>query len=101
DFLRDLTVTTAFVSASGFTVDEGLSTSRTAIADTLKAAIYAAGTTVALVDSSKFRRGSLMAFAGPAELDLVITDDGLDRPAAEELRRAGINLESATVGVDR
>ncbi len=100
EFLRELTVATAFVSASGFTADGGLSTSRTAVADAVKAAISIADQTVALIDSTKFGRSSLMKIADLSELDLVITDDALEPQTAEEFRQAGINLELALTHPD-
>ena len=38
DFLTDLNFAAAFVSAAGITLDHGLTTSRSALADTLNAA---------------------------------------------------------------
>jgi hypothetical protein len=49
---------------------------------------------IALMDSSKFRRASLLTIA-PAEGDLVITDDGLDAVAVDEFRQAGVKLALA------
>jgi DeoR/GlpR family transcriptional regulator of sugar metabolism len=98
DFLSELNVATAFISAAGVTLEHGLTTSRKAIADTLLAAISAASQTVALIDSSKFRRASLLSFAPAESVDLVITDDGLDAVAIDEFRQAGVKLVVAPLG---
>ncbi len=95
DFLTQLNVATAFISAAGITLEHGLTTSRKSIADTLDAATRVAGQTVALMDSSKFRRASLLSIADAVALDLVITDDGLDAVAVAEYRQAGVNLALA------
>jgi DeoR/GlpR family transcriptional regulator of sugar metabolism len=92
DFLAELNVATAFISAAGITLERGLTTSRKAVADTLNAAAAAAAQTVALVDSTKFRRASLLTVTPVQALDLVITDDGLDAVAIDEYRQAGVRL---------
>ncbi len=95
DFLSELNLATAFISASGVTLDKGLTTSRKGIADTLNAARGAASRTVGLLDSSKFRRASLLTVTRAQSLDLIITDDGLDPATVEEFRRAGVRLVTA------
>ncbi len=100
DFLAELNVAIAFISAAGITLDHGLTTSRKAIADTLNAAMSVAGQTVALMDSSKFRRAALLTIAPAEALDLVITDEGLDLVAIDEYRQAGVKLALAPCGHD-
>jgi DeoR family fructose operon transcriptional repressor len=92
DFLSELNVATAFISAAGITLEHGITTSRKAVADTLNAAVSVAAQTVALIDSSKFRRASLLTVAPAQDFDLVITDDGLDAVAIDEFRQAGVKL---------
>ncbi len=92
DFIRRLNFDTAFVSAAGITLDAGLTTSRGPIADVLRAARAAAGRSVALVDASKFGRASLISIAPAQDLDLIVSDAGLDDEAAGEFRAAGVDL---------
>ena len=92
EFIRRLHFDTAFVSAAGITLDAGLTTSRAPIADVLRAARDAAGRIVALVDSSKFGRASLVSIARAQELDLIVSDGGLDAGVAGEYRAAGVRL---------
>ena len=92
DFLEELNIATAFISAAGVTLEHGLTTSRSALADTLNAAAAAAARTVGLLDSSKFGRASLLSIRPATALDLLITDDGLDAVTAEEFRGAGVKL---------
>ena len=82
----------AFISAAGITLEHGLTTSRSALADTLNAACEAAAKTVGLFDSSKFKRSSLLTIRSADALDLVITDDALDSATVAEFRAAGVNL---------
>jgi DeoR family fructose operon transcriptional repressor len=92
DFLEELNIAVAFISAAGVTLEHGLTTSRSALADTLNAAAAAAVTTVGLLDSSKFGRASLLTIRPATALDLLITDDGLDAMTADEFRAAGVKL---------
>jgi DeoR/GlpR family transcriptional regulator of sugar metabolism len=93
EFIADLNFDTAFISAAGLTLDAGLTTSRRPLADVVNAARAAAGRTVGLIDSTKFGRSSLVSIARAEELDVVVTDDGLEPEVAEEYRAAGVRLE--------
>ena len=93
EFLSELNFDTAFVSAAGLTLDAGLTTSRRPLADVVNAARTAAGRTVGLIDATKFGRASLVSIARAQELDLILTDDGLDGTVAGEYEAAGVRLE--------
>ena len=71
----------------------GLTTSRRPLADVVNAARAAAGRTVGLIDASKFGRASLVSIAPAQELDVIVTDDGLEETVADEYRAAGVRLE--------
>ncbi len=92
EFLVELNLATAFISAAGITLEHGLTTSRSALADTLNAAVDAATTTVGLLDSTKFKRASLLTVRSAQSLDLIITDAGIEAATVEEYRRAGVKL---------
>ena len=96
DFLSGLNFELAFCSAAGVTLEAGLTTSRRALADVINVARANAERTIALIDSTKFGRASLLTIADASELDAVITDAGLDDATAKEYRAAGVNLEIAT-----
>jgi DeoR/GlpR family transcriptional regulator of sugar metabolism len=93
EFLGELNFDTAFISAAGVTLEAGLTTSRRPLADVVNAARAAAGRTVGLIDSTKFGRASLVSIARAEELDLIVTDGGLDEAVAEQYRTAGVRLE--------
>jgi DeoR/GlpR family transcriptional regulator of sugar metabolism len=93
EFMNELNFDTAFVSAAGLTLDAGLTTSRRPLADVVNAARAAAGRTVGLIDASKFGRASLVSIAAAQDLDVIITDDGLEETVADEYRAAGVRLE--------
>jgi ribose transport system substrate-binding protein len=87
-FLKDLHIKTAFVSCSGFTIEAGL-TERDILEAQIKAKmITAADSVVALIDSSKFGRLSLVPFAHTEQIDRIFTDSGLDQRWIEQMRTA-------------
>jgi DeoR/GlpR family transcriptional regulator of sugar metabolism len=93
EFIHELNFDIAFVSAAGVTLDAGLTTSRRPLADVVHAARAAAVRTVGLIDATKFGRASLVSIAPAQELDLIVTDGGLDPAVAEEYRTAGVRLD--------
>lgn len=92
EFLGDLNMETAFVSAGGVTLENGLTTTRRALADTLKAASASSAKTIGLIDSSKFGLSALLSIARPEELDALVVDDGLPRKTIRAYEAAGVNL---------
>jgi DeoR family fructose operon transcriptional repressor len=92
DFLAELNIAVAFISAAGITLDHGLTISRCEVADTLNAAADAATKTVGLLDSSSFNRSSLIAIRSAQSLDLLVTGTGLDALTAAKFRAAGVKL---------
>jgi DeoR/GlpR family transcriptional regulator of sugar metabolism len=93
EFIGDLNFDTAFVSAAGITLDAGLTTSRRPLADVVNAARAAAGRTVGLIDATRFGRASLVTIAPAQELDVILTDDGLEEAVALQYGAAGVRLE--------
>ena len=93
EFLAELNFDLAFVSAAGITLEEGLTTSRRPLADVVNAARASAERTIALIDSTKFGRASLLSIMRAGDPDLIITDSGLDAVAADAFPAAGVRLE--------
>ena len=95
EFLSGLNIDITFISAAGITLEQGLTTSRRPLADVVNAARAVSQRSVALIDSSKFGRSSLLMLARPDELDLLIVDPGLPAETVDEYRRAGVPIEVA------
>jgi DeoR/GlpR family transcriptional regulator of sugar metabolism len=95
EFLSELNIDLAFISAAGITLEQGLTTSRRPLADVVNAARAVSRRCVALIDSSKFGRASLLSLARPDELDLLIVDPGLSAEIVDEYRTAGVPIEVA------
>src|SRR5258706_16372872 len=76
DFLSRLHFQAAFVSAAGLSLERGLTTTRQSLAGTLRAARSVSQRTVALVDSTKFGRDSLLTTLTAQDHEERITDYG-------------------------
>jgi DeoR/GlpR family transcriptional regulator of sugar metabolism len=93
EFLSQLNFDVAFVSCAGVTLEEGLTTARRPLADVINAARAGAQRTVALIDSTKFGRASLLTIMAVDEPDLIITDPALESEVASAYLTAGAALE--------
>lgn len=92
EFLQSLSISTAFVSAAGITTRGGLMTTQRELAEVTKAVFPRTDRKIALVDSSKFGVSALVTMAEIAELDEVVTDDGVEQGVIDAYRSAGIQL---------
>src|SRR5665647_2179168 len=81
-----LRVDILFLGVHGMDADAGLTTPNLLEAETDRALIAAAGTTVVLADRSKWGAVGLSRIADLAEVDALICDDGLPEEAAAALR---------------
>lgn len=87
--LDETYVDVAFVATNGVSVERGLTTPDPTEAAAKRAMVAAARRTVLLADHTKVGNDSLIRFADLSDVDLVVTDQGLDRSAAEHLESAG------------
>ena len=88
--LKDLHIKTAFVSASGFSLDAGLTEEDFHEAQFKRTMVASAGLRVALIDASKFGRVDLTPFARAEELAHLFTDSSLSPEWADALTAAAI-----------
>lgn len=87
--LEDTFVDVAFVATNGLTVERGLTTPDQTEAAVKAAMIAAARRTVVLADHTKVGTDFLARFGSVADIDTLITDDGLDPELALDLEQAG------------
>jgi DeoR/GlpR family transcriptional regulator of sugar metabolism len=92
DFLSRLHFQVAFLSSAGLSLERGLTTTRQSLAGTLRAARAVSQRTVALIDSTKVGRDSLLTIFTAQEPEEIITDDGVPPERVAEYRAAGVNL---------
>ncbi|MFD9943857.1 DeoR/GlpR family DNA-binding transcription regulator [Nonomuraea sp. NPDC059023] len=93
--LADLHVDVAFMATNGCSVAKGLTTPDPAEAAIKRAMIAAAERSVLLADHTKFTNTYLSRFATLNEIDVVITDTGLDPATAADLAQAGLEVVRA------
>jgi len=91
-FLDDYHIKTAFVSCSGFTPLGGLTDVDIYEALIKRKLITSSGSTVALIDASKFGRMDLTAFARTDQITHLFTDRGLSPEWVKILKQAGVTF---------
>jgi DeoR family fructose operon transcriptional repressor len=87
--LGGLLVDVAFLGTNGFSVEHGCTTPDIAEAAVKAAAVTAARQRVVLADHSKYGADQLSRFATLAEIDVLVTDRGLDAGVVSELEDGG------------
>jgi DeoR family fructose operon transcriptional repressor len=90
--LSQLHVDVAFMATNGLSVEHGLTTPDPGEASVKRAMIRAARRTVVLADHTKVGTDYLARFGSLSDVDLLITDTGLDDGIAEELDLAGLRV---------
>lgn len=93
--LADLYVDVAFMGTNGCSVERGLTTPDPAEAAVKRAMISAARRTVLLADHTKIGNDYLARFGSLPDLDLLITDTGVDGELAAEVEAAGVRMVRA------
>ena len=93
--LQNMFVDVAFMATNGLSPERGLTTPDPAEAAVKRAMIAAARRTVVLADHTKIGNDYLSRFAQLSDVDLLITDTGLDPELSEELEQAGLRVNRA------
>jgi DeoR family transcriptional regulator, fructose operon transcriptional repressor len=93
--LADLYVDVAFMGTNGCSVERGLTTPDQAEAAVKRAMIAAARRVVVLADHTKVGNDNLARFGSMSNVDVLITDSGLDAELATELEEAGVRVVRA------
>lgn len=91
--LNQYAVDLAFLSVDGFHPQWGLSAADHNTAEVIRSARPVAQRTIVVADSSKGGKRAFARICGVDEIDLLITDAGLDPQIAEELRQSGAQVE--------
>jgi DeoR family fructose operon transcriptional repressor len=90
--LADLYVDVAFMGTNGCSVERGLTTPDPAEAAVKRAMIGAARRAVLLADHTKIGNDYLARFGSLADLDLLISDDGLNDELVMDVEAAGVRV---------
>lgn len=84
-----------FLGTNGISLEHGLSTPDHAEAATKRAMVRCAQRTVVLADSSKLGQELATRFADLADVDVLVTDDGIDDQWRRDLETAGVEVLTA------
>ena len=90
--LSRMRASVAFVGTNGISEAHGLSTPDVEEAAVKTAIIAAAQRVVVLADSSKMNRDDFSSFASLDDVDVLITDDGIDPEFSAALSARGIEV---------
>jgi DeoR family fructose operon transcriptional repressor len=85
----------AFLGTNGLSLDHGLSTPDADEAAAKSAMVRGAHRVVVLTDSSKLGVEATHRFAEVADIDVLVTDDGIDEDLASALEAAGVDVRIA------
>jgi DeoR/GlpR family transcriptional regulator of sugar metabolism len=90
--IAELHIQKAFVSASGFSLERGLTEVHLEEAQLKRKAIESAREVIALLDASKIGQEDLTPFARVEQINYLFTDAGINAQWAQLIERAGIIL---------
>jgi DeoR family fructose operon transcriptional repressor len=90
--LSELNVDKVFLGTNAFSAQKGCTTPDINQAEIKKIMVRIASQTIVLCDSSKFGKNSFVQFAHPQEVDLLVTDSGIDKKLLEELNELGVDV---------
>ncbi|MEO3748364.1 DeoR/GlpR family DNA-binding transcription regulator [Plantactinospora sp. B5E13] len=93
--LAGLYVDVAFMGTNGCSIERGMTTPDPAEAAVKRAMIGAARRVVLLADHTKIGNDYLARFGSLDDLDLLITDSGLDQELAEDVEATGVRVVRA------
>ena len=94
-FFRGFHVSKLFLSATGLTLETGVSDPSMLETQVKRAMIAAAGTVIVVMDSSKFGVKSLLTVLHVDEIDILVTDEGISDGFRQELVECGIDVRVA------
>ena len=89
DLLKKIHTDIAFVSARGFSVENGLTDFSIYEADLKRRCVKSSAKTIALIDHTKFNTTSISSYASLDDLNMVITDFGLSENTKDIYEKAG------------
>ena len=91
--IAEMRVEKAFYSCSGFSIERGMTEVHLEEAQLKRKAIESSKEIIGLIDSSKFGREDLTAFASSKNITCLFTDDGISLTWIEQLKNANIEYK--------
>ncbi len=96
-FFEDFFARKAIVSGVGFTIQAGLADSQMLDTAVKKAMARSAESTIVVIDSSKIGSPAMAQVLATAEIQTLVTDDGVTDSQRQELLNSGIDLHLAPI----
>jgi DeoR/GlpR family transcriptional regulator of sugar metabolism len=93
----EVNVQKAFVGASGFTMESGLSDATEEEAQIKRLMVAAARQVIGIVDHTKWRRAAFATFCRLDRLHLVLADAAAPREMVDQVRQRGIDVRLISV----
>ena len=90
--LKDINLSKAFMGASGFTIEEGLTDVNQEEIKIKKSIVEKSKSVIAIVDSSKWGKVSFGTFAETNKINIFITDDKAPKDVTNQLSKMGIQV---------
>jgi DeoR/GlpR family transcriptional regulator of sugar metabolism len=92
NIVKNMQFTTAFISSGGVSIDRGITTAQSSLAELIQVVCDRSEEVILLVDSTKFSTVAPMTIGDISMVDVVISDHGIDRSIRERLDSRGIKL---------
>ena len=96
-FFDDFFARTAIISGVGFSIQAGLADSQLLDTAVKKAMIRSAERSIVVIDSSKTGHTAMVQVLATAEIQTLVTDDGVSQAMRREIEAAGIDLHVVPV----
>lgn len=96
--ISDLHVDKVFLAANGVCARRGLTTPKMETSDMKEKLISLGEQNILLADSSKMDVTAFVKFADLAQIDILVTDDGIPAETAEQIRTEGVDLRIVNIG---
>lgn len=93
DLLNHINADLAFISANGFTLNEGLTDFNIYEVELKKEMLRHCKRNIALLDYSKFENISTASFCKAQDIDLILTDENADKSLVDMYSSQGIDIE--------
>lgn len=97
DLLNNINADIAFVSAHGFSLNQGLTDFNVYEVALKEKMLTRSKHTIALLDYSKLDNISTTSFAGSRDVDMIITDSKADSSMIEKYQKNGISVQVAQI----
>jgi len=92
DFISQFQIDIVFIGVAAFDLEHGMSSPSIMDAGVKRALLRQARRKILVLDHSKFGVNSFMTFGAAADIDMIVTDQGVDANLVEAIRHAGIEI---------